>query len=515
MHSRVIFIIAASLGLVILSVQANSIQVNASASREITQSIEETSHYWELGDYPNALHKAESLTDIIRKNYSNNSSVLRTPLHNLATIQLSLGLHRKSELNFKRSIRLAESHKGQFTQELQLTLSNLGTLYFDTERYDLALKTFRRAQHIAHRSDGVYSLKQLELVDWFIKISIMTREYKQADTQQRFYYQINEINYGAEDLRIVPALNKLGDWYKAIEQLKNALQSYRKAVGVLEKHNIADHTMLTSLKGISSILYLKGNCCAEVPLMDALEIIAKDPAADRTDEIEALLHLADLNMVEKKGDAAKKIYRRAWSMLTSGDEQNEKADTIFGSPVLLGISRVDDMPNAFYRARRNATPVDRVIYPERDKNSSGFSFSFSARQSQPTHQLIGTPLPLCYPQVLDLARADSSAELASYYMDLDFTVTDKGSVSKVSVVDSNTPPKLMKYVKNMLHKSRYRPRVVAGETVDTEHMLVRQTFQLKNNQDSSYDRSVFNHTIDDTETAASLGCQLLAMQTGI
>ena len=150
------------------------------------------------------------------------------------------------------------------------------------------------------RTDGVYTLKQLELVDWFTLISIKTTRSKEADNQQRFYYSINVQNYGEDDPRMLPAMHKMADWFRRTGQLGNALETYEKALFVIEKHELNEIEKLKPLRGISSVTYLNGSCCTEKQLDEVLQIVTRDQNADYVDELGALLHLADRHMISKK-----------------------------------------------------------------------------------------------------------------------------------------------------------------------------------------------------------------------
>jgi hypothetical protein len=138
-------------------------------------------------------------------------------------------------------------------------------------------------------------------------------------------------------------------------------------------------------------------------------------------------------------------------------------------------------------------------------DNSGSTWSANDEPRLVSRKLIGEPLPLCYPQVMDLARIRDTNKLATFFMDLDFTVNQDGKVIKVAVLDSNTPYKLGRYIKNMLYNTRFRPRFAEGQPVLTEHVALRQTFESGPDQ---------NHRRDTpmpfSASAVFEGCQLLA-----
>lgn len=495
--------------LIAISVISLSVQAGVSTPG-LAELVRNFNYYWELNDYSHARDEAEK---IVRSLEGSNKSPLdfASALYNLAAVQHMMGLHLESERNFKRSIGLVESHMGQYSAELRTKLTRLGALYFETQRYELAKETFQRAQHITHRNNGVYALEQLELLDWITRVSIKTGEAEDADVQQKFYYRVNLKNYGEDDPRMVPAMNRSGEWLTATGQFSAALDMFRKAIVLLEEIDGSERDMLRPLRGISSVLYLKGVCCAEKPLQEVLDSIRRDPTADRADEIDAMIHIADMNMMNKNRKQAQQIYQSAWNKLASEDGTNNQAESVFGTPVLLGVRGIKDVVAAFIRT--DYTARLEVIYPDVSENGNTWSISFGSKESKRGKKLIGGPLPLCYPQVMHLTHAGSEEELQAFYMDLDFTVTDAGNVAHVSIIDSNVPHRLKRYVTNLLRKFRYRPRLIEGEAVDTD-MTIRQTFHDDGHLDP-VPRESLNRTIADSNRAASLGCQLLAMVTGI
>ena len=496
--------VACSISLFI-AVSVISLSVQPAVSTPgIAQLVQNFNLYWKLDDYSHAHDEAEKIVRLLEE--SNKSPLaLASAFHNLAATQLMMGLHLESERNFKRSIGLVESHGEKYSAALGTKLEHLGVLYFGTQRYELARETFRKAQHIMHRNGGVYTLEQLDLLNGITRISIKTHEFEEADVQQKFYYRINLNNYGEDDPRMVPVMNRLGEWLKATGQFSDALDMFRKAVVLLDETGGSERDMLRPLRGIASVLYLKGVCCAEKTLQEVLDSIRRDPTADRADEIDAMIHLADMNMINKNLKKARQIYQNAWDKLASKDRTNGLAESVFGTPVLLGVRGVKDVVDAFRRVRQ--TSRTQVIYTAALEDGNAWSISFGSEESKPLKKLIGRPLPLCYRQV---TKAGSEKELETFYIDLDFTVTGAGNVAHVSIIDSNAPIKLKRYVKNILKKLRYRPRLIEGEAVDTDHMTIRQTFH-----DDGYlnavSRESLNRTIGDSNRAVSLGCQWLAI----
>ncbi|MDK1024429.1 MAG: hypothetical protein QGD92_09390 [Gammaproteobacteria bacterium] len=94
-------------------------------------------------------------------------------------------------------------------------------------------------------------------------------------------------------------------------------------------------------------------------------------------------------------------------------------------------------------------------------------------------------------------------------MDLDYSVDPAGKVTELNAVDSNTPNRLEKYIKNRLIATRFKPRLEDGKPVFTEHLKMHQT--LASNSDSNkYQRDKLPYS----KSAVLEGCyQLAALQS--
>lgn len=475
------------------------------SNHEINRSLNDFDHALEMQDLTSAATAGERVVVLLERSHHKHSRNHATALQNLAKVQQTMGWIGKAEKNYHKSIQLIERRSGSYTSELLPVLNHLGSLYYDSSDYDLATDAFRRAQHITHRNGGVYTLRQLDIVDWITMIDLKTTRRKDADRQQRFYYSINVRNYGEDDPRMLPAMNKMADWFRSSGQLRNAITTYKKALDVIDRNELNETEKLQPLRGISSVAYLKGSCCTEKQLGEVLDIVNNDPGSDDVDELDALVHLADMLMVRKKRAKAEQYYRQAWNRLGA---ENPLTSELFSTPELLGVSRIEDVYDAYYVTVEGRARTNKTVFHISNKNDG--SFSFGAKPKKYSAAVIGEPLSLCTSEALELARTDDADDLEAYFVDVDFTVNRGGGVSNVSLVDSNAPSRLRRYVTNTLRYSRYRPTLLDGETVDTDNIKLRQTFAR--NTAAPVLRNSFNRISADGKRAASLGCQILAMR---
>lgn len=404
------------------------------------------------------------------------------------------GSYTASVNRAEQEISFLESRYGQYDLRLATALGHLGALYHDAGQYDLSMDMFRRAQHVTHRCDGVYSLHQRGFIHWITKINIATRRFRDADVQQRFLYHIQEKTYGTENPRLLPAMNQFGRWLKLSGNLNEALTTYRKASELSHYTGVHQLDKLTALRGLSSVLFLKGVCCPDEPLTELLSLVRRTSKYDRVDEIDAMIHLADMKLMRESKNQANAIYENIWE---------KQFPELFETPVLLGITGIGEAARAFRKLDK--PPVEgELIY--RSASTTGSSPSKGRKVFKQAEKLIGEPISLCYSQALNITKAGSRQKLADYYIDLDFSVSGGGKVSHISVLASNTPAKLQRYVKIMLSKSRFRPRLINGQVVDTQHVVIHQTFTGRKPVDN---KNMFNRQASDSRAATLFGCHLL------
>jgi tetratricopeptide (TPR) repeat protein len=465
---------------------------------------------WELEDDSQSLAIAERIVDLVKGKYGKKSNEMVTPLHNLASVHKRLGHYSKARRYFNQSIEIAESHRGQYSPSISGSLTELGDLYLLMEEYSDALETFRRAQHIMHRADGVYTLDQLKVLDSMTHAGLFLQQAQLADQQQRFAFRVSERNYAPGDERLNAAMFKLGNWFRQTAQYKDALTTFESLKdAILQNGHDNDSQLVDALRAIASIRLLQESCCTDEVLQQVVDVVAENPGSDLEDKIQAMTELADAVLAQRQTKRAKNLYESAW-LLSNQHTIGAKRPDLFSQPKRLGIVHKEDLIDA-YQEVVSATldPGARRVYYVGDGDSrqgSGTSMSFGGAPEKPSHSLIGNPLPVCYPQVLDLSKGQDISDIAGYYVELDFTVNDAGRVSEVDIVQTNAPGKLGRFVRNLLRKTLFRPRVVDGSTVATRHIKVRQTFSMRHQYASVNPDAIF----DFSANLASDGCYLLA-----
>lgn len=395
------------------------------------------------GNNEQAISAAQKMVDQFREAYDEESEFLSTPLSYLGLVRLANEDAPGAIDAFNRAIKLVEQSSGQFDFNLLLPLQGIALSYLSLENYETASDMLRRAQHITHREKGVYNAEQLEIIDKLILVEIKTGEYAEADREQLFYLKIHENTYGKDDPRILPALQQVAQHmarrgggtvfsryriHPNNTQLardaffRKSVDLYKRAISITEdNYGESDLRLIEPLRGIAQArTWQRANRnSAEDSLTRVLQIVKGDPGSDIPDIVRATVDLADMYVISSDS-RAKKTYRKAWDLIADKPDYEDLREELFGTPVRL--------------------------YPD----------------------LMG---------VIRLSKRPDKAE-DEIFAEVEYTVRADGRVRQITIVDANVANEERRALRSRFSYTRFRPRVVAGETVDTEHMVMRQLYEV-------------------------------------
>jgi tetratricopeptide (TPR) repeat protein len=368
------------------------------------------------------------------------------PLLNLGLLQVA---DRQTELgisNLRKCVELIEETEGVFSPRLVKPLYSMGASLRSTGDHNEAVDTLRRVQHIIHRHDGVYSADQLDVLDQLTILSMAEGDLIGAGRQQYFYLKVNEAEYGAHSLEIIPALGKYAQYLKAVGRFQGAIAYYDRAISIIENSfGAMDIRLIEPLQGIADVRLYQQEAArygivmpgidetrkmattfnpeqtnpqsyllqsperlrtsdGKKALERALDIINNHPQSDITDRIDAIVRLGDLYTIT--GDPrASDLYQQAFEIMRGRDDLEELNNDLFGFPTRI----------------------------------------------QPKNAHV---LPLY-----------TSGNADQYFADVEFMVRPSGRPSEIRVVDANVPNQERRMLKGMIFKYRYRPKMVDGELV--------------------------------------------------
>ncbi|MCZ6503946.1 MAG: hypothetical protein O6945_15720, partial [Gammaproteobacteria bacterium] len=340
-----------------------------------------------------------------------------------------------------------EEHSNPFDKTLINVTMVRGLTQSSLNNFVEAEDSFRRAQHISHRVSGVNTLEQLEIINYISELDLKQGKLLDADREQQFNLRISERAYGKDSEELLPILQRIGAYFafrgNTVPLTRSAdptnrdllfrqsIDLYDRAIKIIEdNYGVSDMRLVEPLRGLARarLLQFTNRRASEAALERALNIVQSNPNTDITDRVKAMIDLGDIYTIDGN-KKARRIYLRAWQMMQADNAFQQLSADIFSAPTRL--------------------------YPE-----------------------IYDVLYLTRPP--DAAKTDEDVEL---YVDVTYTVRKDGRVSNIKLIDKNVPNTEVRYMRTALSNSRFRPRIVDGELLSTENLMIHQTYEvIENNQ---------------------------------
>lgn len=424
-------------------------------------------------------------------------------LSRLAAVQEKNREFDASAENYQELTRRIEERDGSYSEKLIEPLTGLGRVRLEQRNYEQAETLFRRAQHLSHRSGGVHTPRQKEIIDLLTRIHMELDQPLKADQQQRFSLYISEQFDGRNSTQLLPALYKMARWYLETGQFSRSRKIYERAAELIKGHFGDQHLMLVeALRGIATTRQLQAICCSYKALQQVLTILKSAENIQPAEIALAMAELADGYSVSKKKDQARELYRQAWLMLQN-EPESEKREILFRQPEQIAMSKKIDESRPgrkIYMARQNyGLPSNYQLLTENEemveKNLPPQMFTVASYENQYRHhindlttrfdaeqktrEVIGIPVQFLYEQlkyILPHSLHDPET-LAQLFIELEFTVREDGSVTDIVISETNAPNKLIRTMKQALRKSRFRPRMQQGEPIATKNVQLTQVFK--------------------------------------
>ncbi len=383
---------------------------------------------------------ALDLAEEVSKNFDIDSVTYAKVLTNAAILDSLSGNESEALISLNKAVELIEAVNVYHAHLFRILMARA---YIETtlKQFDVATETLRRAQHISHRQDGVYTRLQLPAVNNLAAIQLQQGFHERADLQQRFNLKVSEQAFGVNGEELLPTLEKLGAYFAmrgySVSQygttenrmfrdqlFRQSVSLYNRSISIIEdKYGTDDLRLVKLLIGLSNARFKQGaprNLTKE-PMERALSIVSTHPSTDESDIAKSFVNLADTYIITSD-HRAKEVYLQAWQVLADHPEYDELRYELFGKP--------------------------KRLFPKRRIQPVLNRFPASV---QPGHKL---------------------------FMDLEYDVRSDGRVQNVRVIDSNIPNEQKRVFKGIISKMRFRPRIVDGELFETKGLSLHQIFRV-------------------------------------
>ncbi|MBT4160329.1 MAG: hypothetical protein HOE54_03415, partial [Gammaproteobacteria bacterium] len=133
------------------------------------------------------------------------------------------------------SIESLARERGPFSQDLFEPLMQLARLQLEFGTTEDAIDSLQRAQNVAHRNEGVYTPRQLQIVELMTDLALQAEEYDDANRQQKFAFFVTRHAYEDSHPDVFNAFSELADWYMNTGQPRRARKLLKKAGSLAEE----------------------------------------------------------------------------------------------------------------------------------------------------------------------------------------------------------------------------------------------------------------------------------------
>ena len=363
-------------------------------------------------------------------------------LCNVAIMKVASGDYTDGLVGLDNSIAALSDLVKPFDPVMVRALVVRGIAALSVEDYNESREALRRAQHILHREEGVFTLNQLPLVDYLALTNLRAGEPFSADREQLFSVTIVKKEFGDRSESIIPRLIRVGNYFAqramgipistdtdSLNQrawmLKTSRQMHLDTIEIFEElYGTDSPKLIAPLRRLAKakLIASMGRKSAESDLRRALELSSKNEEVDKAEVYAVNVDLGDFYAVTKNEKSAAQ-YLLSWKLMQEEDAGKQLAKSYFGSPVRLHPPKI-----------------------------SHFS----------------------------LDRLPDSAEPGSeLFVDLEFGINEAGRVFNAKITDKNIPNDQARAVRQREKNTIYRPRIEEGVFVPVDANQLRQLFKVK------------------------------------
>jgi hypothetical protein len=344
-----------------------------------------------------------------------------------------------------------EADEGVYSPSAITHLMELSQIYLGEDDCPQALFMLNRAVNLTRINYGLFNSDQMEFGEPMKECYLELGLPYDFEREQRYTITLSDNLYGKNDPRALPTLQRVALWYEEAGWYLSARSLYIRAADVARRAGgNMDLRMVEPLRGIARtrrLAYVRG--------LENTDIEVNGGSSRITD----LQWRRSVRVLDRLGEESLK---QAISILRT-QSQNERAELI---DTLLDLGDWYQIGDTW----RNALGTYKEVM--REYSALGETKSLFEEPIPVIYHMedIGVKLrhPLPNPERYDL-----------YWVKFDFTVTSKGQVIGLKVIDSDAPDTYRSSITESFLRTRYRPRFAQGDPVDTEHVRFRQGLYVK------------------------------------
>jgi tetratricopeptide (TPR) repeat protein len=157
--------------------------------------------------------------------------------NNLGATQYQLGNYQAAEASYQKSLALLEESQGISSRRMITPLAGLGAVYAALDQHALAVQQFDRALAVSRRSEGLFNLAQLPVIEQAANSRFALGDYGGVERDHFYALRIAEQKYGYDDSRTLPALMRLASFYESVAEFAAARGLYLRVRDISMKES--------------------------------------------------------------------------------------------------------------------------------------------------------------------------------------------------------------------------------------------------------------------------------------
>jgi tetratricopeptide (TPR) repeat protein len=408
---------------------------------------EEFRRLFDAADYQAALPLAQELVRLVEAT-DPLSDELPTAYNNLGVVQFRTGDTAAAEKSFAQALELLESTQGIASRRLISPLAGLGAAYAAQSQHARAADALQRALAISRRADGLFNLEQLDLLEALSRSYEALGALDGVEREQRYALQVVQKQYGYDDPRTLPTLNRLAAWYERTQRYVQARALWFRSVEIASREsggrNVATINGLLGIARTHRLQYVQDP--------ESLEGgIIIDPLTGRPDPPMNAAGRAGPVKLDREGEAAA---RQALEILDTAED-----------PPKAVLARTLIELGDWYITAHN--PGTALAYYQR-------AWPLIPEMLAPGElNPLLSPRPMHYRAPVGAVRnlAKQDAVTVARKLEFSLSVAATGEVTAAAPLTTDAPEAQSSQVSRALEKSWFSPRFEEGAPVATEGFL--------------------------------------------
>ena len=393
-------------------------------------------------------------------------------LANVGVLQTYAGDLIAGDQSLRAALSQFNQNGGLFDPQLPPLLSAIGINGFLRKDYDTAEDHFRWSQNIQHRSLGLFAAEQSSNLNWLTRIYLSTGQTDAADIAQRYLLNIAEQVLPAGSLALSNIKISIGGY---LGQRASTISPFAEDLDRLLRQTLFNDSIELLDQAILEITAAEGPYSAK--LIDALEkksqVYSWRGRSNRLQE-QALEQI--LTILQNQPVVDSEALSNAWFALADGY-------------ILTGNKKAKTAYRAAWLAANPAPAID----PDAALVAEAAAADGSDPDGNPEPGIVVIDPVLLWPEaykpIYFSAVFDSEAPSdTEYAVNLQFRISTEGRPKRIKVLSKNVPNREVRWTRNLILNSRYRPALRNGVPEEVQYSL-RQSFIPRSQKPTAADTS--------------------------